>query len=417
MSKCLLGSPVRRKGAAGAGPGSDTTALHQLGDSFAATLIFGTNDANDSDWETTGVSRWRLLANGLSLISLTAGQNISFTGTASEVAAGTSRANMGARDSRTGDAGISVMTEDGSQVILGTRFGIRPEAPFSGNPIATIDIDQETASSSHPRLISLSQNNFTGLPDGVGFTQILVGSAAPGRQQEWAGNTNFALQTFATLTAPQLKSSVAGLVIDEVATLKLVPHNFDASVTATNNYAIIAAGNQKVEGFLSVDADVPRTKLHVKGDGLFSLRNAADETALSIATNTLNAVSPTNLASPTVAVETAFRFWRDGTAGNKFNMMCDLQVGTYSSGINAQTEVRMRVNDGGTHIPDTDVMRWRGSGLVTIPGTLEIGTPPTYSESNVTTDRTFNADLIAISELADVVGTLIQDLRAMGLVN
>jgi hypothetical protein len=43
--------------------------------------------------------------------------------------------------------------------------------------------------------------------------------------------------------------------------------------------------------------------------------------------------------------------------------------------------------------------------------------PPTYTETNVTTDRTYDANSTTIAELADVVGTLIADLRAIGLVN
>lgn len=44
------------------------------------------------------------------------------------------------------------------------------------------------------------------------------------------------------------------------------------------------------------------------------------------------------------------------------------------------------------------------------------GAAQTYSESNVTTDRAFNADQTTIDELADVLGTLIADLRARGVV-
>jgi len=57
------------------------------------------------------------------------------------------------------------------------------------------------------------------------------------------------------------------------------------------------------------------------------------------------------------------------------------------------------------------------NGVAKLSGTLEIGTPPTYSESNVTTDRTYDANSTTTAELADIVGTLIADLRAMGLVD
>lgn len=42
--------------------------------------------------------------------------------------------------------------------------------------------------------------------------------------------------------------------------------------------------------------------------------------------------------------------------------------------------------------------------------------PQTYSATNVTTDRTFDADTVAVAELADIVGTLVADLRAQGMV-
>ena len=42
--------------------------------------------------------------------------------------------------------------------------------------------------------------------------------------------------------------------------------------------------------------------------------------------------------------------------------------------------------------------------------------PAAYTPSNVSTDRVFNADATSIDELADVLGTLISDLQAIGLV-
>jgi hypothetical protein len=40
----------------------------------------------------------------------------------------------------------------------------------------------------------------------------------------------------------------------------------------------------------------------------------------------------------------------------------------------------------------------------------------TYTETNVTTDRIFDADATSTSELADVLGTLIADLRNLGII-
>lgn len=50
-------------------------------------------------------------------------------------------------------------------------------------------------------------------------------------------------------------------------------------------------------------------------------------------------------------------------------------------------------------------------------GKLTTPLAQTYSESNVTTDRTYDANATTLDEVADVLGTLIADLRAIGLVN
>jgi hypothetical protein len=50
-------------------------------------------------------------------------------------------------------------------------------------------------------------------------------------------------------------------------------------------------------------------------------------------------------------------------------------------------------------------------------GQLNISSPATYNESNVVTDRTYDANSTTVAELADVLGTLIADLRTIGIVN
>jgi len=55
--------------------------------------------------------------------------------------------------------------------------------------------------------------------------------------------------------------------------------------------------------------------------------------------------------------------------------------------------------------------------LPDLDGTVVVvTTPQTYSASNVTTDRSYDANATTLDEIADVVGTLIADLRAMGAV-
>lgn len=43
--------------------------------------------------------------------------------------------------------------------------------------------------------------------------------------------------------------------------------------------------------------------------------------------------------------------------------------------------------------------------------------PRTYTATNVTVDRSFDADTVAVAELADVVGTLLSDLRQRGVIS
>lgn len=69
---------------------------------------------------------------------------------------------------------------------------------------------------------------------------------------------------------------------------------------------------------------------------------------------------------------------------------------------------------------DTNLYRSAANTLKTddslvVGGTLTVGTPATYTPTNVSTDRSFDANATDIDELADVVGTLIADLQAVGV--
>jgi hypothetical protein len=44
-----------------------------------------------------------------------------------------------------------------------------------------------------------------------------------------------------------------------------------------------------------------------------------------------------------------------------------------------------------------------------------VASPATYTPSNVSADRSFDADSTDTAELADVLGTLIADLQAIGI--
>ena len=54
-------------------------------------------------------------------------------------------------------------------------------------------------------------------------------------------------------------------------------------------------------------------------------------------------------------------------------------------------------------------------GLFITTGLLIVGTQPDYTVTNHTTDRTYDANATSLDELADILGTLIADLQAIGL--
>jgi hypothetical protein len=54
-------------------------------------------------------------------------------------------------------------------------------------------------------------------------------------------------------------------------------------------------------------------------------------------------------------------------------------------------------------------------GIPGFSGTAPPASRETYTPTNVTPTRTYDADATTTAELADVVGTLIADLQALGL--
>mgnify|MGYP001562406919 CR=1 FL=1 len=78
------------------------------------------------------------------------------------------------------------------------------------------------------------------------------------------------------------------------------------------------------------------------------------------------------------------------------------------------------------HVPEFKqalfAMNIDNEGIMIIDGFLiEVdglpGTPQTYNEINVVTDRAYDANATTLDEIADVLGTVINDLRNRGIVN
>lgn len=84
---------------------------------------------------------------------------------------------------------------------------------------------------------------------------------------------------------------------------------------------------------------------------------------------------------------------------------------------NAGTETGTFKTGGGTTVAVAKAGGW--ARLRTYNDSSDVPqwfTPPTYTFTNVTTDRTVDANASSTDELADALGTLIEDLRMQGLV-
>lgn len=67
---------------------------------------------------------------------------------------------------------------------------------------------------------------------------------------------------------------------------------------------------------------------------------------------------------------------------------------------------------------DTNVLSiWNTSSEVWVDYAAIPSSLADYTASNVTEDRTYNADSTTTAELADVLGTLIADLQSIGLID
>ena len=55
------------------------------------------------------------------------------------------------------------------------------------------------------------------------------------------------------------------------------------------------------------------------------------------------------------------------------------------------------------------------AGTIGFFGSTPVGQSAAYTPTNVTPDRSYDADSTTLNELADIVGTMIVDLQAIGI--
>lgn len=102
-------------------------------------------------------------------------------------------------------------------------------------------------------------------------------------------------------------------------------------------------------------------------DGLVKLGDGQNlpSPAPDVASTTHIFANSASTASSTItATDTAIRVSRAGTSGTKWNNTLDLNIGSHTAGLNSQTQVDFRLNNGGVATPDMTALTLRGDGQV-----------------------------------------------------
>lgn len=98
------------------------------------------------------------------------------------------------------------------------------------------------------------------------------------------------------------------------------------------------------------------------GDGQNIPSQAAD---VAGATNIFPNVTSTN--TTTIAnTDTAIRISRAGTSGTKWNNALDINIGSHTAGLNGNTQVDFRLNNGALSTPDMTALTLKGNGEVLV---------------------------------------------------
>jgi predicted nuclease of predicted toxin-antitoxin system len=113
------------------------------------------------------------------------------------------------------------------------------------------------------------------------------------------------------------------------------------------------------------------TKLAVQGGSTFGDFSLGGVAAGSVANTIVNIISPTQAGGATVGTEAVLRLVRAGTSGAKYNQAVDFNIGTYAAALNSNTQLDIRLTNGGTNTPDTTVMSLFSTGNVAI-GTTDV---------------------------------------------
>lgn len=90
---------------------------------------------------------------------------------------------------------------------------------------------------------------------------------------------------------------------------------------------------------------------------------------------------------------------------------------TWATATDATRKARVTLNAYDTS--SRECIRMEASGtapMIGFLGAAAVARPAAYTPTNVSADRSYDADTVLVAELADVVGTLISDLQSLGLI-
>lgn len=109
-----------------------------------------------------------------------------------------------------------------------------------------------------------------------------------------------------------------------------------------------------------------------------------------------------------------------GLGGTRFGVNLANSVQIYAIDPGAAAAVSLAVGSFGAGsvvlgTANTKRLEFTGTGQLGFFGVAPVARAAAYTPTNVTTDRSYDADTVVVAELADVVGTLIADLQAYGL--
>ena len=119
-----------------------------------------------------------------------------------------------------------------------------------------------------------------------------------------------------------------------------------------------------VNNRIGIGTSSPQVGLEVKSGAIIG--NSQGTASSSINSSILNVWSPSALNGTVASRENVMRMTRGGTSGSKWNMSADFLLGTYNTGLNSQSQLDIRLANGGTNDTDTDVMTLRADGKVGI---------------------------------------------------